>query len=273
MSNATKIEFSASDTVGVIFGKSPSGKSTLCNCLRTTIDFPRDGREVADVCTSEPRVYNLKNSKHDKILDVRSEKFPDEDMASFAARNHLHRADYVILIRSHRDCPPDDEEIIEWCSDNNKPILFICADHHEYILMTMQAEEMSQSEARAYLRKDKQLAVRLWETPCFAVDTKQWQTAIEAYQAGDYDAAQLHYDEGELLKFVARVGQAKSTVSGGVSAYFKSHAKRESQNESENYPETTQLETALLNVHFISRTRLDGPIPADCSVVSVQTQT
>ena len=278
MSNATKLEFSASDTVGVVLGDRRSGKSTLCNRLCTNVDFPQDGREVADVLdnTSEPRVYNLKNSKHGKILDVpgyRSEGFPDEDMASFAARNHFHRADYVIVVYSHRALPPND--IITWCKANEKPMIAVINWTQAVTRLMMREEKCSQSEIQSqmrdyvrYVAKD----LRGQKIPFFAVDTKQWHNAIKAYGAGDYDAARLHYGEGELLKLVARAGQAESTPGGSVSAVFESHAERESKIESENYP-VTHLETVLLDVHVINQTRMDSPISADCGVVSVQTQT
>ena len=204
MSNATKIEFSASDTVGVILGDRRSGKSTLCNRLCTTVDIPQDGRDVADVLdiTDEPCVYNLKNSEHGKILDVpnyRSEEFPDEDMASFAARNHLHRADYVILSWSHRSLPPDD--YFSWCEDNEKPVLCVMHWTMDTTRHVMREEKCSQSEAETQIRQlTRELKDAMIETgvPHFLIDTEQWQTAIVAYEAGDYDAAQLHNDEGEL---------------------------------------------------------------------------
>ncbi len=272
-STTTQLEISASDTVGVILGDYRSGKSTLCNRLCTTIDFPQDGCEVADVYsgTDKPCVYTLRNSKHSKILDVpsyRSQEFPDEDMASFVARNHLHRADYVIVIWSHRHRLPC-EDLATWCHKNDKPIVFVFTAIHDFLLMEMQVNKCSQSEARVVLnRRDREC-----QFPCFSVDTKQWQTAIEAYEAGEYDAAKLHYDESELLQFVARVGQAKSTLGGSVSAFFQSYVDTEQglRNESESF-ETTQLETALLKVHYYSRNRLDQPSSGGVSSVETQTE-
>ena len=275
--NGTPLEISASDTFGVILGDRRSGKSTLCNRLCTTVNFPQDGREVADVLdsTSEPCVYNLKNSQHNKILDIssyRSRELPDDDMASFATRNHLHRADFVIIVFCHRSLPLAD--VISWCQDNQKPTIAVATRTSDLTKFVMREEKCCHSDARIQVGnmiRDIAEDLREDKIPFFAVDTDQWQTAIEAYEAGNYDAAQLHYDEGELLKFVARAGQAKSAPGGSVSAFFQSYTEQSRKKEADSY-ETTQLDTVLLDVHHYSRNRLYQSNSGGVSSVKTQTE-
>ena len=273
----TQLGASTSDTIIAVIGRPGGGKSSVCNRLCNAIDHPKDGRVVAEVLsdTSEPQLYNLRDSKCSKVLDVPgygSYEHPDDDVSSFAVRNHLHAADCVLLVYSNRFTDAD-ADLLQWCEEHKKPVALVQTGIHDIILQIMQRERVSRPQALTLFR-DKVLEMSKnaddERVLFFFVDNMQWRTAIEAYEAGDYDAAQLQYDEARLLKFVTRAGLAKSTPYSSGSSFFKSLFETELDEAAKNATEGTQLETVLQAAHFI-RTRPDQLLSTS-GVSSSQTQ-
>ena len=251
-----QLGLSVSDTVTAVIGNRGLNKSSLCNRLRNVVDHPADGHEDADIVTHGTRIYSLKNSEDHKIMDLPdygSAEWYDVEVPIDAAMSHLHAADCVLLVISRSFPEAWFEDLLSLCLDLGKPFVLVQAGIHDIITQIMQEECLCRRKALELYKEGvlkKCEDVTNSRLLIFCIDDAQWQNAIKAYEAGEYDAAKLHYDEGKLLKFVTGLGLAKSlprSSSDFLERLFETESKRETT------PEETQLETVLQDVHYINR--------------------
>lgn len=281
-----KFGISPFDIVGAELGFSGVGKSFLANNLFNATRKGPGGRIApvgVDECTTESAVYFHPRAEHVKILDVPGLATLKQGSAigPFAERNCLEVADYVILVYSKRLFALT-IALKDWCIAKRKPFVIVRTHTEDAVQETAQDNDVSMRRAFKIYKAQSRRVLRqngISDSHLFLIDNKRWEAAIDAFNSGDHANAILPYDEGKLLRFIAKAGLARYSVTGTLTKafvdLFKSNAADDETDDhlldesSENVLD--DLEAVIQELHSINKSDPQDILSRDSPYTASQT--
>ncbi|CAL8461529.1 g1060 [Coccomyxa elongata] len=247
------------DLVGAIIGVSGDGKSTLTNRLCNTPDVSPDAAPIGVVeCTTEPSVYFNAECPRFKIMDNPGIGTRDQgvDFDKYAEKHVIEVADFYLAVMSDRvlDFFPAFQS---WCHKRAKPFAVVRTKAHDSVKTLMKMHNVDQRTAFRMLKQatyDDLERNGIEGVKLFLVDNYKWEKAILAYNKGDHSNAVTPYDEGKLMKFVAKASLARYSLAKSASEFLGELCKRtttggDSGQEDDDAPQGDDIETMTLTTH------------------------
>lgn len=248
------------DLVGAIVGGSGPGKSSLTNRLCNSPDVSPHAAPIGVVeCTTEPSVYFNADCPRFKIMDNPGINTPDQgtDFDRYAEKHVIEIADFYLAVMSDRvfDFFPAFQA---WCQKRAKPFAVVRTMTHKSVKTLIKLHRVDQVTAFKMLKQatyDDLQRNGIQGVKLFLVDNELWEDAILAYNEGDHSNAVTPYDEGKLMKFVAKASLARYSLAGSASEFLGELFRRTStdgesgREDDDDAPQGDDIETMTRTTH------------------------
>ena len=235
------------------------GKSTLTNRLCNCTDVSPHAAPIGVVeCTTEPSVYYDPACPRFKIMDNPGWGTCDQgvDFDKYAEKHLIEVAYFFLAVMSTRvlDFFPAFQS---WCHKRAKPFAVVRTKAHDSVKTLMKMHNVDQRTAFRMLKQatyDDLERNGIEGVKLFLVDNYKWEKAILAYNKGDHNNAVTPYDEGKLMKFVAKASLARYSLAKSASEFLGELCKRtttggDSGQEDDDAPQGDDIETMTLTTH------------------------
>ena len=144
-----------------------------------------------------------------------------------------------------------------WCHKRAKPFAVVRTKAHDSVKTLMKMHNVDQRTAFRMLKQatyDDLERNGIEGVKLFLVDNYKWEKAILAYNKGDHNNAVTPYDEGKLMKFVAKASLARYSLAKSASEFLGELCKRtttggDSGQEDDDAPQGDDIETMTLTTH------------------------
>lgn len=278
-----KFDISPFDIVGGELGFTGVGKSFLTNNIFNATRKTPGGRIApvgVDECTTKPAVYFHPRAKHVKILDVPGMGTLKQGSAigPFVERNCLEVVDYVILVYSNR-LSELTIALRDWCIAKDKPFVIVRTHTDSAVHEIAEEYEVSMRRAFKFYKAQSRRVLQqngISDGHLFLIDNKKWEAAINAFNRGDHANAVLPYDEGKLLRFIAKTGLARYSATGTLTRAFRDLFKGSAaDDDTDHQPDESgvpdDLEAVIQELNSINKSDPEDILTEDSPRMASQT--
>ncbi|BDA45248.1 hypothetical protein COCOBI_07-0350 [Coccomyxa sp. Obi] len=161
----------------------------------------------------EPSVYYDPACPRFKIMDNPGWGTRDQgvDFDKYAEKHLIEVADFFLAVMSTRvlDFFPAFQA---GCHKRGKPFAVVRTKTHESVKTLMKMNRVDEITAFRMLKQatyDELQRNGIHNVRLFLVENELWEEAILAYESGDYKNAVTPYDEGKLVRFIAKASLAR----------------------------------------------------------------
>ena len=204
------------DFAVAVVGNGCFHESQLCNRMLGHLDDHPEAVSVDGLKGDNPIALADAKCPRFKVISTPSLKLWE------TFRTSLVRADVIVLAFSDR-LPEYVLSLRSWCARHGNLLILVRSATRQSVKVLMKLHHLTQDEAFRKLEEHTHSMLRQHDLqmPVFHIDCQNWEHVLKDHDAVKDDSSSLLYEEGKLLRFIARAAFSRVPSKGSPSEVLR----------------------------------------------------